>query len=299
MKYFVSVTDLHSALLDGIRSSGDGVFVEYPMRGSLYSKLKSVPRVGWTLLRAWADRDSHVFVAHPFTSVTAAFTAAAKRLSLFDDGTAYYNNPPLPSGKREALDRWLTRRKFNWRAIDVIPRPTFSDLVANSKAVTFHAIFPSLVNAPNVRVLPVDMTLAFPLFSGQEGPGSDPISLLLDTRDEGLPKAPLESLVRTLADAAELSPSGRMFFRAHPSEESRLTQALRLEPWAVEVTEPLESFIRHTPIGRVYSFFSSGALSVKLTQPSAQVVNIRSRDESVNPGLARLYFHLDAREVVV
>jgi hypothetical protein len=297
VKHFVAITDLHKALIEGMRSPSDRRVV-YPKRGTNLARIRSIPGVVWGLARVIADRDAHVVVSHPFSAVTAIYSCAASKVSFYDEGTLYYWSHRIPTGPRERLYKWLTRRHVEWVALEKLPRPDFLDMLRYSRLVSFYAMYPDLITNMRFPSLQIDLSRAFPgvVAEGKEVPGLD---LFLDTRDEHLPDVPTEMIVQALREIAENSESGCLYVKPHPTERSRITRALVDEPWVRLFEGNLEEEATTTNITCVYSFYSSGAVSVKLMQEECRVINIRSSGQEPDPALLRLYDRLGAEEIVI
>lgn len=292
-RYFISLTELHTALIGAMRGPGDYEFV-FPKRSGAVEKMRSVPRLAYLLARVRFDRNSHVFIAHPFSSVTSAFAAWAKRLSFFDDGIAYYAESPLPVGTREERDRRRTRNKVDWAAIAKLNAPTYTDLLRNTDLVSFHALFPDQISDLEAQVVAIDHVRAFP----RSRPTTDGAPLYLDTRDDSLRGVKPERLFELLHSFATASASGMLYFKSHPTQVGTVSHMLKKASWAAELSDSLESGVTSAEVDTVISVFSSGSITMRLADPALRVVNVASRDNLPNERLRGLFEALGAEEVL-
>jgi len=296
MQYFISLTDLHSALIRAIADEGS-VLIEFPSRERKLRKLQELPRLVTALWRIARDNESHVHVSHPFTWLTALASRFSSTLSFFDDGVAYYGRSPLEWGARHHIMHFLTRRNLDWRAISNISSPTYADALLHSRIESFYAIFPDLIKAGSFTVKQVDLQKAFPQRQSSARDGG--VALFLDTRNDSLPDVSREDVIAILRNVADSHPSGKLLYKPHPSEASAISVALRDAPWAMELSGSLEESLASMDVSSVYSFFSSGAISVKLVHRDARVICLIAPGQQVADGTKRLFARVSATTVVV
>lgn len=296
MKYFVSITDLHTSLIEGMRSDGDAVIV-FPKRGSRVAKIRALPTLVYWLFRVVIDCKSHVYVSHPFSSVTSTYIAVARRVSFFDDGTGYYGRPSFPSGLRVAINKFITGRVVDWKTISKLERPSFPDLLVYSKIESFSAMFPDLIRVANGPVVAVDLSRAFPQGERSGADRSERVTLFLDSHDSTASKVNVSSLLDALRRAAGMSADGILYFKPHPAQTSRISHQLREMTWAREISGALESGTLRAPIDQVLSFASSGAIVLKLRDSATRIVNIRHSALARDEELDRLFDRLDSSDL--
>lgn len=254
------------------------------------------------LVRAACDPSAHVFISHPFSIVTAAFCAVSTHVSFFDDGIAYYTDSPLPDGPRERLDRLLTRRFVAWKSLTGPNTGTYADLLRHSRLESFFAMYPDLIDAAETPVMPIDLEAAFGRIDAENTGSVHPragISLFLDTREDRNSAIDCAGVLTELEAIARCSPDGKLYFKPHPSQVSRVSLALRSRPWAIETDRHIERFDPAAPVSHVVSFHSSGAIVLALLYPQTRLTNIMSSQSTPEPGLERLFSQFDTTIVLV
>lgn len=260
--------------------------VHFPKRGSSAAKIKALPSITKALLRSWFDHQSHVIVSHPFSSVTSAFLRTARLASFYDDGTAYYADPPLPTGRRENRDRRLSRKFVDWAAVARSPQHTYPTMLRHSTLQQFFAVFPDLALPLPYPVVAIDMRRAFP---PAERTGNK--TLFLDTRDDATGQIDTAAVLATLEEIA-MQGDGILHFKPHPSQTSRISVALRSMAWAREVDGNLETGPLLPATSRLISFYSSGAISAKAVNHDCQLICLEPDGLTLDPRLRSLFDRL-------
>jgi len=271
MNHYVALTDFHVRLLQAIT---DEEVIVVPRSNQRRRWLRAAPTVLRALVRCLVDPTARVIVSHPFNPVAALFLACARQAAFFDDGVAYYADSPIPRSRKSAVYRWLTRRHIDWDQVRRSPNPGYGTVLAAARIDTMYALFPDLLQAPHCRLVEIEGGRG--RAAARELPGDSAGAILfLDTREEYLRGVDQDGVIALLADRAREG-SGQIFFKAHPSQRSSLSRRLDEQAWAREVTGVLEEWIDEERIDEVYSFSSSGALSVAFVHPRAKILTLRS-----------------------
>ena len=298
MRYVIAITDLHRALLRGMGSAdeGDRVDVVVARTSEMTSPGRFAPVFRALVCCLW-DRESVAVISHPFNPWFALYAFVARSIEIYDDGTAYYAESSTPSGLPVLVYKLLTAKHFRWR-IDRTPVRDFGTMLAASKAKVMHAMYPQFLRPLPMPVRGIDLTIAF-----QEGVkiATPYATVYLDTHPSRVGTAEAATkVIECLRVAARAEPTGTIYYKPHPTGPSSVATALASMSWARLLPGPFEEALQHTAINRVYSFSSSGALSVKNTYPEARIFNFATAKTIAAPDLLTLFFRrLGAHEIEI
>lgn len=298
MDYRISLTALHRHLLAGI--PGKGVVVEAPRSNELRGWRHALIPVLRALVRCAFDRNAHVVVAHPFSPVAALFLFFARTATFYDDGIAYYANTPVPHGPRARFYRWLSRRHVDWNALEGNGGQRYQAMLRSSQIREAYMIFPDLVDlAVPCYKIELESRLQS-LRRSKTWADARPAVLFLDAPPfvhVGVDDDRLFDHFEEIARTENL----RLVFKPHPRGRSSLSRRLAGTTWAHEVRGDLEETLGEIRLAKIYSFYSSGALTAFLADPSVKVFNIATPaiDRESRALLGRLFDRIGAADAAL
>ncbi len=296
MKYIVTVTDLHRSLVRGMHFTEPKEQVDVGRRGAKQGVRIHINALR-NLIKCALDPQSVAVVSHPFHPWFALFAMMARKIELYDDGTAYYARSLIPSNYRSKIYQFMVARHFKW-TVDAEAVSDYGVMLAHSGAERMHALYPDLLElSPPPVPTPIDRSKAFPLSDGALD--SESVTIYLDTAPHLSPAGgDAVAVMRILEDLASRSTGGAIYYRAHPTGSTEITRILENTTWARALTGAFEDRVSRIRVECVVSYFSSGAISVKNTHPDAMVINLRNNSQpNATSGLEKLFRGLGASEI--
>jgi len=261
------------------------------------ASMKAAPRALMMLLQCWLNPQAVVVISHPFNIWLALFIRAANAVIAYDDGIAYYVATRLPRQRRAKIYRAIVAKHFRWTDEGGKPVEDYRSMLASSRVLEMHAMYPDLLQDLPMPVVQIDLGRAFP---PSETSADEPIALYLDSAPEVPVELGVERVIDYLQSAAASHPSGTMWYRPHPSAVSKISQALAETPWARRLDGVFEEIVAARSIDALYSFHSSGALLVRHYNPDARIVNFTNKNLlTTETGAHQLFERIGAHEIAI
>lgn len=255
----------------------------------LFIYFKFIFRIGF-------DRKSHLIVSHPFNPWVSFLLLFSRKVSFFDDGTAYYNNSKTPIGVFPKIYMLLAFKHFNSLKIESLGTDTYLDLIDKSKSKVFYSIFPDLMvnKITNRSISFVKCNLSYE----RDVDCDNPFLIFLDSSSEIISLLDHKKIINHLETIANNSISGKLLFKAHPSSRSILSDSLSNCSWAEELNENYECYISKNQIDSLFCIYSSAMISTRIISPKSKIYVYTNDELDIRyKELSDLVFHLDVKEI--
>ncbi|WP_204127009.1 polysialyltransferase family glycosyltransferase [Pseudomonas ogarae] len=273
MKYIVCVTNFHLLLAENFSKNWPAEIyriIDLRRRGDTKdwrAWLKGRCDGLIMLAHCLIDRKSHVVVSHPYNLWFSLFIYAGRKVSLYDDGIAYYNNSRAPSGLVVAFYSTLSKKVSDLLRAGV----GYKDILISANIERYYCLYPKLFaecesyfkSKITSIVLPEDE------FGSTDG-SHESVVVFLDSTPAVLS---YYNAVK-IFDYFKLKFLGsqlRFYYKPHPSKETLLSAMLAEADWAYCIDGGFECFVMHKNITEMYSFYSSASMVVRAYSKTAKI----------------------------
>jgi len=219
------------------------------------------------LARCFIDPKSHAVVSHPYNLWFSLFIYAARKVSLYDDGIAYYNNSMAPSGMTVAFYSALSKK------VSALLRAGggYRDILISAHVEQYYCLYPKLFAECDEYFQSKIINIVLPESEFDSIDDShESVVVFLDSTPAILD---YYNAVKVF-DYFKLKCLGaqlKFYYKPHPSKETSLSAMLAEADWACCIDDSFESFVTRKNITEMYSFYSSASIVVRAYSSKAKI----------------------------
>ncbi|SCW62843.1 MULTISPECIES: polysialyltransferase family glycosyltransferase [unclassified Pseudomonas] len=273
MKYIVCVTNFHLLLAEAfsknwppelysiidLRRRGDTKDWRVWLKGRCSGLIM--------LARCLIDRKSHVVVSHPYNLWFSLFIYIGRKVSLYDDGIAYYNNSMAPSGLIATFYSTLSKK------ISVLLRAGvgYRDVLISADIEQYYCLYPKLFAEceDDFKVKITNIALPENEFDSIDG-SHESVVVFLDSTPAILSYYDAIKIFEYFKLKC-LGSQLKFYYKPHPSRETSLSAMLGEADWACCIDDSFECFVARKNITEMYSFYSSASIVVRAYSKKAKI----------------------------
>ncbi len=273
MKYIVCVTNFHLLVAEAFSKNWSPELyriIDLRRRGDTKSWrmwLKGRCSGLIMLARCLIDRKSHVVVSHPYNLWFSLFVYVGRKVSLYDDGIAYYNNSMAPSGLVVAFYSALSKKLSALLSAGV----GYKDILISANIEQYYCLYPELFDGCDSCFQEKIIKIVLPdNASSSMGDSYESVVVFLDSTPAVLSyynAVRIFDYFRFKCLGSDL----KFYYKPHPSRETSLSAMLADADWACCIDESFECFVTQKNIVAMYSFYSSASIVVRAYSKKAKI----------------------------
>lgn len=282
MKYIVCVTNFHLLLAKAISKNWSPQLyriIDLRRRGDtkdwrvwLRGRCDGLIMLACCLI----DRKSHVVVSHPYNLWFSLFISVGRKVSLYDDGIAYYNNSMAPSGLTVAFYAALSKK------ISVMLKAGvgYKDILISANIEQYYCLYPKLFSECEIyfqRKI-IKIVLSESEF-GCADDSHEAVVVFLDSTPAILNYYNAVKIFEYFKYNYSESLL-KFYYKPHPSRETSLSAMLAEADWAWCIDDSFEYFVTRKDITEMYSFYSSASLVVRAYSKKAKIYCLSNEQAS-------------------
>lgn len=292
--YVICVTKFQEKLAKTISSEHDAKLVRIirASESNPITILKSIFVFLMMLINLIFRKNAKVIISHPFNPWTAVASFFSGRISLYDDGIAYYANTKI-NIKYLCFYYFLFNRHFvNSSTKDIYG---YSDLMRTVNAEEYYCLFPDFPGlSEKVKKIQIN-TLVFRNSSSC----SDGKVVFLDTAKAVSNSFNTNAIVNFLISEIEVGQV--LYYKPHPlHKKTCIGEALRKSGLTIIQLSndvSLEEFFYNNNIDSLFSFYSSAIFGAVLSNPGCDVSVITNQYIESVISVDGIIDYFDARKV--
>lgn len=288
MKYFIAVSEFHKKAYRSIFAGEPAPFLFVVKKEKSWrNSVRNFVFGSKLFLIACFDRKAHLYIPHPWGPWFSLMVLVSKEISIYDDGTAYYNNSPVPNSYLAKIYFHLSRKLTKYSSWEEVLGKGYRDYLFSSNINSYHSVFPDFFKgSKGLSVSPI-------VFDKVEGDNfeSEISCIYVDSTSRMADRAGIDRVVSFLE---EISSKGiKVYFKAHPTERSLISKALEKKDWTKEVTEGLEVFFSKVKVEKMFCLYSSSMITLRIMQPEAKIYCFEVAEANISDELLLLMNRLN------